>query len=70
MKDIQPDRISRKEGNRPEEPHLKSFQEDHYREKHQGQLSNIISLKWSTIIYIELIMSKQCPISYVIIPTR
>ena len=32
-KEIQPGRISRKEGNRPEVSHLTSFQKEHYSEK-------------------------------------
>ena len=39
------------------------------REKHQGQLSNIIYLNCGTIIYIELSISKKFPSYYVLITT-
>ena len=69
-KESQPGGISRKEGNRPEDTHITSFQNEHYSKKYQGQLCNIITLNRGTIIYIELSTYKQAPSSYVIIPTH
>ena len=69
-KGSRPGVISRYEGNIPEEYHLTYFKKEHYSEKHQGQLSNIIALKCNTIIYIKLSMYNQDPSSDVNIPTQ
>ena len=69
-KESQPGRISHKDGNRLEEPHLTSFQKEYYSEQQQGQLINIIRQFCGTIIYIELSMSKQSPSVYVITLTH